>query len=547
MRFAPLVLAALCVLVLFTGLDRVGVLDTREARDAAVARELIARQEVFTPVLAGEPLYEKPVVAYAPEALAQALGPDAPRRARQMRGLIAVALLLVTATAGARHFGPRAGVFAAGVLLTGVALPLAARSDGTQLLGTLLAWVGCEGLADVVFGRAQGRDLRLVVTYGALAAALVCAGPLPALWPLGGLALYLALARDREHLRRARLPAGLLVMLGMALPWYGAMAERHGAAFLAHAPFFPYAAEPRGPWYAGPLLALSFLVVGCFPWSVLLPGAALHAATWWRARGRALLSIGPGGPDVLAGAPLERERREEGAAHFFIACLLASLVPVALYPAPPLTAVLPALPAAALLCGRLLDHLFEDAARVERPVAQATRMLAFAGSAAALLVNLLAARVREAAPELRLLATALFVTSWLPFLAGFMKRPRLAALLLALPVAAGAPVVSLRVLPAMEDWLNARSVAQAMEAVAPPRAPLVLPDAPPASLRYYLRRDLIVASPVPAMLREARAADGLAYLAFRPIREREVAAAQVHPLEILLRTPGLVLARVRPG
>jgi hypothetical protein len=37
------------------------------------------------------------------------------------------------------------------------------------------------------------------------------------------------------------------------------------------------------------------------------------------------------------------------------------------------------------------------------------------------------------------------------------------------------------------------------------------------------------------------------YLAFRPAREHEVARALAMPLEIMLRTPTLVLARVRPG
>ena len=43
-RFAPVLLATLCVAVLFTGLDRVGWLDTREARDAQVAREMLRRR-----------------------------------------------------------------------------------------------------------------------------------------------------------------------------------------------------------------------------------------------------------------------------------------------------------------------------------------------------------------------------------------------------------------------------------------------------------------------------------------------------------------------
>jgi 4-amino-4-deoxy-L-arabinose transferase-like glycosyltransferase len=545
MRYAPLVLAALCGLVLFLGLDRVGVLDEREARDAQVAREMIERREILSPLYGATPLFEKPTPAYALDALSQWRERSAPLRSRQIRAGLALCLVLVTGVAGARHFGPRAGVFAAGALATSVALPLAARSDGTQLLGSLFAWIGCEGLADVVFGRARGRDLRLVVTYGALAAALVCAGPLTALWPLGGLALYLSLGRDRTVWRRARPLAGLTIMLGIALPWYGAMTDRYGTAFLAHAPFFPYAAGPPEPWGSGLVFAIPFLVLACFPWSALLPDAMAHAATWWRAR-LPLLRIGAAGPELLAGAAVEREQSEEGAAHFFIACLLAALAPIVAYPSRPITAALPAVPAAALLCGRLVDHLFEDPRRLARAMTRSTLTLAAVGSVTAVAVAVLATHVRGAEPDLRLLGAALLLSAWAPFLADLMRRRRLAALLMALPVAVGTPIVALRVLPAMEDWLNTRTVAQAMAVAGPPSAPLAVLGPVPPSLRFYLSRNLLSASSAAGAVREGRASDGMTYLAFRPSREHEVARGVQVPLEILARTPTLVLARVRP-
>jgi 4-amino-4-deoxy-L-arabinose transferase-like glycosyltransferase len=545
MRIAPVVLATLCVAVLFLGLDRVGFLDSREARDAQVAREMLARHEVLTPVYGRAALFEKPVLAYVPEMLARRLAPDSPLRSRQVRAVIALFLLVGTASLGARHFGLRAAWFSAAVLVTTLGLPLAARTDGTQLLGTLLGWVGAAGLADVVFGRSAGRDARLIVTYGALGAALASVGPLAALWPLGGLALFTALARSRETWRRARPLAGLAIMAGVALPWYGAMIERHGAGFLARAACFPYGGGAAGPWYAGAMLAVSFLVVGFLPWSALLPEALLHAATWWRAVRRPA----PLGPRVAedrpAPDPVSREQREEAAAHYLVACMLAALVPVAIIPGPPLSAALPALPAAALLCGRFLDHLFEDPGRVARPLTRAVRMLALIGTAAAVLLALGAPGVRGAAPQLRLLAALLLVTSWAPLLADLIGRRRVAAALMALPIALVCPVVSLRVLPAMENTLSARSVAEALDAVAPPLAPLVLTETPPPTLRLYGDHLLVVADSLATSWRKLRAADGMTYLAFRPAREHDVANAADTPLEILLRTPSLILARVQ--
>lgn len=545
MRFAPLLFAALAALVLFTGLGRLPFTDHREARDAGVAHELLERREALTPVWGGEPWFEKPLPAYVPSLLVAGAGEREPLRSRQVRAVAMVLLLLLVASIGAEHFGARAGWIAAGVLATSFATPLAARVDGTQVFGTLFAWLGVTGFADAMFGRhGGGRDARLLVSWGALGAAFMVAGPLPALWPLAAAMLFGALRGRPEVWRGLRPLAGLAIVLGVSLPWYGAMAERHGAAFLAHAPFFPYAMEARGPWFAGPVLALTFLVIGTFPWSALLPEALAHAASWWRKPRAApvLPEAAPLRPNGLD--PVSREHREESAAHFFIACLIAAIAPVALYPGPPLSAALPALPAAALLCARLLDHLFEDEARTSRAIGRAAIMLGLTGSTIAVLAALASARIAGAAAELRMFGAFLLIAVWAPFLAAFIGRPKIAALLFALPVAIGTPLAALRVLPAMEATLTAHAIAQEMNRRSPAGAPLVLLEPPPPSLRLGAARNLRVADPPGDALREARAADGYAYVAFRPGREREFRREVRLPAEVLKRTPVLVLARI---
>jgi 4-amino-4-deoxy-L-arabinose transferase-like glycosyltransferase len=551
MRIAPVALASLCAVVLFTGLGRIGFVDDREARDAEVARELLERREVFVPLYAHEPRFEKPVLAYSFDVLGCWLTPGSPRASRRLRAVAAVALVLLTALIGARHFGARAGGGAACVLVTSLGLPLATRTDGTQLLGSLLGWVGCAGIADALFGRGAGRDLRLIAACGALGATVVVAGPLPGLWPFAALALYLVLARAHEGWTATRVLCGLAIMAGFALPWYGAMAGLHGWAFIAHAVFFPYGLQPRGAWYSGLVFALPYLAVAGFPWSALLPGAAAHAATWWRRVPPARLqaaraATGPGateGTPISSVHPVARERREESAAHFFVACLGAALLPMLFYPGPGVSAALPALPAAALLCGRFLDHLFEDSARVRRPLANAVRMLALVGTAMAIACASLAPRLPEAASTLRLLGSLVLVTSWAPLLADLIGRRRIAAALLLLPVAVAAPVVSLALAPALEDHLNARSVASALAVVAPAHAPLAVFGPVPPSLRLYARRNLVDTRSLAEAIAACRAGDGYAYLVFPPSQESRLLRGAPGPAEILLRTPALVLAR----
>jgi hypothetical protein len=179
-------------------------------------------------------------------------------------------------------------------------------------------------------------------------------------------------------------------------------------------------------------------------------------------------------------------------------------------------------------------------------VFRAAVMLGLSGTTIAVLIALLAPRVAGAAPELRGLGALLLVTVWAPFLAAFAGRPKLAAMLFTLPVALGTPLVAMRALPAMQDYVHTRAVAGAMDRSAPAHAPLVLVDPPPPSLRLGLARNLRVADPPGEALAEARTDDGFAYVAFRPAREREMRRELGPSLDVLHRTPLLVLARVAP-
>jgi 4-amino-4-deoxy-L-arabinose transferase-like glycosyltransferase len=505
-----------------------------------VARELIAAREPLTPVLAGEPLYEKPVLAYAPDVVATLVARSPLHASRAWRAIVAGLLVLVTGSIGARHLGARAGMAAAAVLATSLALPLAARVDGTQLIASLLAWVAIAGFSDALFGRRSGRDAWLLVSYMALASVAVCCGPLAALWPLAAVQLYLRLARRSDGWTPLRPIPGFLLVAALALPWYAAMLERHGLVFLVHAMSFPYGLSAHGSWFVAPFLAVSLLVAGSFPWCALLPGALTHAAAWWRKPRAPAPGVAPGL------APIVRELSEELAAHWFIACAVAALLPILAYSTPPVTAVLPALPAAALLCGRLIDHVFEDPSRLGDTVMRSAQMLSMMGSVAALLLVLLASRLRDVAPPLNALAATLFVTGWLPFLAVMLRRWRLGAVLMAGPVIAGTLVVMLRVLPAAESYVSSRPAAEALTRVMPVHAPVVVLEEPSPSFRLHLRHNIVRLAGLNGDFARARASDGYIYLAFRPAREADITRILGARLQVLARGAGLVAARLRP-
>jgi len=541
-RLLPYAMVALLALTLLPGLAAVDALDEREARDLVTAYESTNHREWLSPIYAYEPFFEKPLPGYAPEVLTRRvlvrLLPGAEQSmtdvaaSRFVRALLAAALALAVTAIGTRAFGARSGWLAGCVLASSLGLPLAARADGVQVYATLLAWLGVGQWIALFTAKARVPNASLTLGWLALGAAAITGGLLPALWPLAGFGLYFALAREHGGWRALDPWVGAIIVAGVCLPWYGLMVAIHGKDFLVHLPWFPYASGVRGSWLAGPPLALSFAVVVSFPWTPLLAGALADAALRLR---RAAARRVP----VL---PLDTEHVE----HLLLALALAGALPIALYPGPPLTAALPVLPAVALLVGRFADRVL-DGQLPASALTHATRWLAVIGTAFALAGLTLASRLPGAANELRLFSVVMFLASWTPLLADLRGAKRLAVALFALPAAFGAPLLHTRVLPALEPWLNAHAVADAMQRTSPPRAPLVVFDPPPPSLREALRCNFVSRSTVTRDDHDVTARDGFVYAAYRPASEARARAALAPlgaPPEVLARTPVLVLVRV---
>ena len=77
--------------------------------------------------------------------------------------------------------------------------------------------------------------------------------------------------------------------------------------------------------------------------------------------------------------------------------------------------------------------------------------------------------------------------------------------------------------------------------------PLVVLEAPPASLRQSLDRNLVLRTRLTPDDRDVQTPEGVVYVAYRPAREAEARAAMAPlggPIVVLERTPVMVLARV---
>jgi len=108
-------------------------------------------------------------------------------------------------------------------------------------------------------------------------------GPVAIALPGLALALYLAARREIGRIRDMQLPLGVLIVALIVVPWYAALYQQHGwlyiKSFLVSENVERFTQglgvqQHRGPWFYIPVV-----LSDSFPWSVLLPVAALAA---WR-------------------------------------------------------------------------------------------------------------------------------------------------------------------------------------------------------------------------------------------------------------------------
>jgi 4-amino-4-deoxy-L-arabinose transferase-like glycosyltransferase len=127
--------------------------------------------------------------------------------------------------------------------------------------------------------------------YILMALAVLTKGPVGIVLPGAIVLLFLfCVGKLREGLRELRLLPGMLIFLGLSVPWYVAAYLQNGAAFIdsffgVHNVdrFTRVVNQHQGPWYFHILIVLA----GFFPWSIYLPAAIGHFSRQnWRQKPR---------------------------------------------------------------------------------------------------------------------------------------------------------------------------------------------------------------------------------------------------------------------
>ena len=350
--------ALLGILLFLPGLGNHDLWAPDEPRYAQVAREMLVDGDWLLPHVNGRVYTDKPPGWFWCAAVLSLPGGDVtPFTARLPSALAAILVLMITAAAGARLLGRRAGLLAAVVLASSYLFFEMARSAHLDLLLCLLTTMAL--LAAWRAMREGGGVGEGLLLWSALAGAMMVKGPVGLVVPLLVLVVDRIIAGEPRDLLRLRPAWGLplailppvvwLLAVDVFRPGYSPLGvlDRHvisrfGSGLHHARPFWYYA----GDFFEEML-----------PWSFLVPAAMVLVWRW-----RAVAARAPEVEDGPAAAPGWERRR------FLLVWVATILVFFSISTEKRSVYILPLFPAAALLVGDLWHRLMEgDPSRGRRP------------------------------------------------------------------------------------------------------------------------------------------------------------------------------------
>ena len=277
-------LLAAAVLPFFVGLDTSSIWDANEAFYVETPREMLESGDYINPSFNYEPRFNKPVLSYwIVAALYHVFGVSV---AVQRLAIAGAAMTMIAAAwflARAASSHPLAPPLAALGLAVGPRFFMFSRRILVDM-----AITAAMTLTLLFFALAERyphrRRLFLVLMYVAAGIGVLTKGPVAVVIPALVFGVYLAVHRELGRLREMMLPAGALIVLVIAAPWYVALYLENGwthiTAFFIGENVGRFT-ETIGTQSRGPLFYVPVLLGDTLPWSLLLPAVIV---TWRRDR-----------------------------------------------------------------------------------------------------------------------------------------------------------------------------------------------------------------------------------------------------------------------
>ncbi len=262
----------------FSALGTMPLMEPDEGRYAEIPREMLATGDFVTPHLNGVAYLEKPPLFYWGNALSLRLLGENEFAARSFTAAVSVAGILLTYWMGSTLAGWRTGLFSAIVLSTSVYYYVIGRLNTLDMTLSVSLLLAIFPAFLYLSGKRESR-LYLYLSYAAAGAAFLVKGLVGAVFPAAILAGWLALSRrHREIVRGISLP-GILIFLGIVLPWIF-LVQRANPDFLwfffVHEQFLRYTTKIHSRsqplWFFLPVVFAGFV-----PWLAFLRRVFLAA------------------------------------------------------------------------------------------------------------------------------------------------------------------------------------------------------------------------------------------------------------------------------
>jgi 4-amino-4-deoxy-L-arabinose transferase-like glycosyltransferase len=261
--------------------ETVGLLGADEPRYAQVAREMLQRHDYVTPTLWGKPWLEKPPMYYWMADLAYKAAGGVHDWAARVPSVALTILVVFFIYFWARRF--YRGMQLDAALITAACAIVIGFSRGASMDMPLTATFTMAMLSWFAWYKERNR-IWLLAFYFLLALGLLAKGPVAVFLAAVILMLFIGLRREWKLLLQTLWPAGIVLFLAVALPWYIAVQRANPDFF--HVFIFQHNLErytsdlyrhSQPFWYYIPVVLL-----GLVPWIAFVIAAVVDAIRDWR-------------------------------------------------------------------------------------------------------------------------------------------------------------------------------------------------------------------------------------------------------------------------
>ncbi|MDD5488461.1 MAG: glycosyltransferase family 39 protein [Candidatus Omnitrophica bacterium] len=268
-----IILVAVSACLFFSKLGDMPLTDPDESFYAETAKEMLQAGEWSTPIIFGEPQFEKPVLFYWLVMIGYLVFGIGEFAARFPSALFGLAGVIGVFLLGRKLFSSFTGFISAVIMATCLEYAALARACVTDMVLTVTI------LYSVLFF-VLAWDKRKVPYYvlSAIMAALavLTKGPIGIMVITVAVGAYVLPLRDRRRLKEVPWVLCSAVFLVTALPWYITAYVLHGSVFIDE--FFGFHnvtrfLVPEHRIGASPFFYIPVVIGGFFPWSFFLPVA----------------------------------------------------------------------------------------------------------------------------------------------------------------------------------------------------------------------------------------------------------------------------------